>query len=105
MKTEYAKRQVRCPGLSGPRRKYGDISGEEFSVQARRDEGAYPLRSVTEEQRRLRRKGPPGMSLYLRLGLSRSVLSALCRCSFLCPYSPVGEPKWIRATKCHYVPL
>jgi hypothetical protein len=61
-----------CPILGGPRREYGDVSGMEFSVQARREEGAYSQRSVTDEQRSLRRKGPPGTSLYLRLGaLSR----------------------------------
>jgi len=57
--------------LSAPGRKYGDVSGEEFSVQARREEGEYSLRSVTDEQRSLRRKGPPGTSLYLRPGALR----------------------------------
>ncbi len=57
--------------LSGPRHKYGDVIDEEFSVQARREEGAYPRRSVTDEQRSLRRKGPSSTSLYLRLGLLR----------------------------------
>jgi hypothetical protein len=37
--------------LSGPWRKYGNVSGEEFSMQARREEGVYPQRSVTDEQR------------------------------------------------------
>src|SRR5262245_42535158 len=54
--------------LSGPRRKYGDVTGEEFWAQARREEGAYLHRSVTDEQRSLRRKGPLGTSPYLRLG-------------------------------------
>ncbi len=37
-------------------------------MQARREEGAYPQRSATKEQRSLRRKGPLGTSSYLRLG-------------------------------------
>jgi hypothetical protein len=54
--------------LGGPRRKYGGVSDEEFLVQARREEGADPQRSVANEQRSLRRKGPSGTSPYLRLG-------------------------------------
>src|SRR5437762_299872 len=72
--------------LSGPRRKYGDVSGEEFSVQARREEGAYPQRSVTDEQRSLRRKEPPGTSPYLRLG------PLSCPFSFSCIFAPFSWP-------------
>src|SRR2546426_1238933 len=46
--------------LSGQGRKYGDVCGEEFSAQARRERRAYPARgSVRSEQRRLGRKEPP----------------------------------------------
>src|SRR3989442_1697709 len=46
--------------LSGPGRKYGDVCGEEFSAQARRERRAYPARgSVRSEPRRLGRKEPP----------------------------------------------
>src|SRR5438132_12519480 len=46
--------------LSGHERKYGDVCGEEFSAQARRERRAYPARgSVRSEQRRLGRKEPP----------------------------------------------
>src|SRR5207249_7708121 len=46
-------------GLSGHERKFGDVCGEEFSAQARRERRAYPARgSVRSEQRRLCRKGP-----------------------------------------------
>src|SRR6266542_2689097 len=49
-----------CRLLSGPGRKYGDVCGEEFSAQARRERRAYPVRgSVRSEQRRLGRKEPP----------------------------------------------
>src|SRR5882724_1932871 len=42
--------------LSGQGRKYGDVCGEEFSAQARRERRAYPARgSVRSEQRRLGR--------------------------------------------------
>jgi hypothetical protein len=38
---------------------------ENFWPDTRRDEGAYPQRSVTEEQRRSRSKGPKVAALYL----------------------------------------
>src|SRR5438128_4945343 len=45
---------------SGHERKCGDVCGEEFAAQARRERRAYPVSgSVRSEQRRLGRKEPP----------------------------------------------
>src|SRR6266516_2978225 len=46
--------------LCGHERKSGDVCGEEFAAQARRERRAYPASgSVRSEQRRLGRKEPP----------------------------------------------
>src|SRR6266404_6158338 len=46
--------------LGGQERKFGDVCGEEFSGQARRERRAYPESgSVRSEQRSLGRKEPP----------------------------------------------
>ena len=58
------RHRVEFATLSGPGRKYGDVCGEEFSAQARRERRAYPARgSVRSEQRRLGRKEPPPKGL------------------------------------------
>jgi hypothetical protein len=45
--------------LSGPFHKYGDVGGEGFFAQARREHRAYPPPSVRCEQRSLREKELP----------------------------------------------
>ena|SRR5947208_1424431 len=46
--------------ISGHECKFGDVCGEEFSAQARRERRAYPASgSVRSEQRRLGREEPP----------------------------------------------
>jgi hypothetical protein len=55
-------------GLSGPFHKYGDVGGERFFAQARREHRAYPQGSVRCEQRSLREEEPPNTLPYLGNG-------------------------------------
>src|SRR5207249_7147604 len=88
----------RCT-LSGPGRKYGDVCGEEFSAQARRERRAYPTRgSVRSEQRRLGRKEPPPEGLR-RIWPGASLLVGHSPtgggCSLL---APRPRPNWEQQT-------
>ena len=92
-------------GLSGPGRKYGDVCGEEFSAQARRERRAYPARgSVRSEQRRLGRKEPPPEGLR-RIWPGASLLVGHSPtgggCSLL---APRPRPNWAQQTSSNLRP-
>src|SRR6266700_6710639 len=91
--------------LSGQGRKFGDVCGEEFSAQARRERRAYPARgSVRSEQRRLDRKEPPPEGLR-RIWPGTSLLVGHSPtgggCSLL---APRPRPNWAQQTSSNLRP-
>src|SRR2546428_6436881 len=77
--------------LSGHERNAGDVCGEEFSAQARRERRAYPARgSVRSEQRRLGRKEPPPEGLR-RIWPGTSLLVGHSPTGGGCSWCPCGS--------------